>query len=364
MFDTLKPNWGEAVRAVISYSTDVFESRDGTEQRRSTRSVPREELSFKAMLCGDEYRDLIAALTQIGSGEIAITDFRDGSEVSGYLDASTEGEALTGTVATVDVRFMFGSGQSSDFVSSPAPFVLDGREVMRLEPNFVRAPNLAFLQLTQMVDHGSNRFARRLRSTGVHRTFSARWLLASEDEIAEQVSFFRRMAGRRGEFFYPIPDQLLEPKSGIGQGETTIDVASGNEAFNGAAEYPAIVLRLIDGRLIMRKIASIVLVGEVARITVENEWITTEPLSAIRSAQWLMLARFGDDDMTLEYATDTVAQVDHSVKGLTYAEAESPITLGEYGAAFMETPESASLWPSFDLFDQTLNGPFRDSLLS
>lgn len=364
-FDYLKPNWSESVTVTYSYRTQIFESRDGSEFRRAQRSVPRESITFTHLICERaEYLAFLRDLDDVGSDEVGLTDFRTASVVGGHLVADFEAEAVSPVVATVNVEFEFGSGISSPFQTLPSYHVFDGREVLPFMPNMAVNPTLNFFALEQRLDYGSNRYLRRLRDPGFKRRFSATWLLDGTAEIEGYSSFYRRMAGRLGEFFYLVPDHTLLPEGGITQGQSVIAVSSGANGFQSREGYPAICLRLADGRQIYRMIVSIVAGEEADILTVDAPWSTTEVESAITGVQWLILARFGADDLALEYLTDDKAETSMQVVAIPYVEAESPITdLSGDGRLLGETfypPVAVSL---ISQIRETLYGDFSNSLL-
>lgn len=364
-FDYLKPNWSESVTVTYSYRTQVFESRDGSEFRRAQRTVPRETITFTHLIHERaEYLAFLRDLDDVGSDEVGLTDFRTASVVSGHLVADFDAEAVSPVVATVKVEFELGSGTSSPFQAIPSYHVFDGREVMAFMPNLAVNPSLNFFALEQRIDYGSNRYLRRLRDPGFKRRFSATWLLDGTAEIEAYSSFYRRMAGRLGEFFYPVPDHTLLPEGGITQGQSTIAVSSGASDFQSREGYPAICLRLVDGRVIYRKVVSIASQAQSDLLTVDVPWSTTESISAITGIQWLSLARFGADELTLEYLTDDKAEAAIQVVSIPYVGAENAITdLSADGRLLGETYYPPAIVPLMLQIRETLYGDFSNSLL-
>ncbi|OQM75600.1 hypothetical protein [Manganibacter manganicus] len=87
VFLPIVPNWQNGVRDTYEFKTDVFVSRDGTEQRRSQRVQPRRSITAAVLLDGDRLRVFSDAINAAKDGKVQVADF------------SADGAVLTETVA-------------------------------------------------------------------------------------------------------------------------------------------------------------------------------------------------------------------------------------------------------------------------
>ncbi|MER9524082.1 hypothetical protein NKI96_10900 [Mesorhizobium sp. M0292] len=96
VFLPIVPNWQNGVRDTYEFKTDVFTSRDGSEQRRSERVQPRRAIEAAILLDGDRLRTFSDALHRARDGKVEIGDFSADSAI--LIDTVANG----GTVLNVD----------------------------------------------------------------------------------------------------------------------------------------------------------------------------------------------------------------------------------------------------------------------
>ncbi|TGT90919.1 MULTISPECIES: hypothetical protein [unclassified Mesorhizobium] len=75
VFLPIVPNWQNGVRDTYEFKTDVFTSRDGSEQRRSERVQPRRTIEAAILLDGDRLRTFADALHLARDGKVLVSDF-------------------------------------------------------------------------------------------------------------------------------------------------------------------------------------------------------------------------------------------------------------------------------------------------
>ncbi|RWF33720.1 hypothetical protein [Mesorhizobium sp.] len=96
VFLPIVPNWQNGVRDTYEFKTNVFTTRDGSEQRRSERVQPRRSIEAAILLDGDRLRTFNDALHLARDGKVLVGDFSADSAIL------TETVADGGTVLTVD----------------------------------------------------------------------------------------------------------------------------------------------------------------------------------------------------------------------------------------------------------------------
>lgn len=75
VFLPIVPNWQNGVRDVYEFKTNVFTTRDGSEQRRSLRIQPRRSITAAVLLDGARLRNFADALNMAKDGKIEVADF-------------------------------------------------------------------------------------------------------------------------------------------------------------------------------------------------------------------------------------------------------------------------------------------------
>lgn len=75
IFLPIVPNWRNGIRDVYEFKTEIFTSRDGTEQRRSQRIQPRRSITAAILLDGDRMRTFADAMNKARDGKVEISDF-------------------------------------------------------------------------------------------------------------------------------------------------------------------------------------------------------------------------------------------------------------------------------------------------
>lgn len=209
---------------------------------------------------------------------------------------------------------------SIDFAS-----VFDDREVFMLRPNWVRSPDITFVQETEVVDYGRGRtqvFAP-IEFTG--RLHEAEYLLRSGEAVSNLKQFFARMKGRRGEFWHSTWTHDLPPLEDLAADDDTLTVAGSEvyDTFAGDIVHVALMVHTDVGAVPMRRIASITLVGGNSVVTLTEPWGYDIPTSAIRTVSWLLLTRFASDTLTIEWLSDSLARAIVATRSLEIGEAEA-----------------------------------------
>ena len=99
VFIPFVPNWVNGIRDTYDFLTEVFATRDGSEQRRSQRIQPRRTITTAVLLDGDRGRLFHDAVNRARTGEIAIPDF---TATRATVQSVAAGEGAT--VLLVDKR--------------------------------------------------------------------------------------------------------------------------------------------------------------------------------------------------------------------------------------------------------------------
>jgi hypothetical protein len=189
------------------------------------------------------------------------------------------------------------------------------RELFLKKPNWASSVNLKFESDFEEIDFDYGVTAR-LRPIG----YSTRALkLSFVNELYEDMllmeNFFRRMKGRRGEFYMPtgLHDIVLDRESPLGS--RSISIAGGQFAkdYKNSTVFKAAMIYFSDGT------SYISLIEEIFEETVLGEKLSTIAFfedfpqnvspDTVDKICWLPAWRFGSDNMTFEFITDRVSTV-------------------------------------------------------
>lgn len=211
---------------------------------------------------------------------------------------------------------------------SVAGTTFNGREMFLKSPNWRGGIGIDFESDRNDVDYGSGLrdvfspvpfLQRDSKATFVGRTLA---------ETEEVINLFKRMKGRRGEFYMPTGMVDLIAASSLVSGQATLTVAGryAAMAFNNsggvdsALVLKALLVYLRDGTTLPRLISSVARSGENSVFTLSTTWPSTITVASILKISFLPVVRFATDALQIDFETDTVAQFDitvHALEALT-----------------------------------------------
>ena len=401
----LKPNWRHGLRVEYEYKTDLFTSRNGTENRRALRVDPRTKIRFRTWRKGAAAGELQSVLDAGGATTFSIPDpTRDGAVFDADLDAGIDqvilvsmpdwvvagaavvlingdemGVRTVESVAGLTVDFvetadeifpagtlMFGAFPSiatksfrgswitndvheadfdcrvipgTDKLPEPSAWgtTFDSLPVLDLVPNWSSVPST-----TVAANREINDFGRGTISVRDFRGFinqDTKWMFTETNlaDVTEVIDFFRLQKGMRGTFYAPSRVADLTPDEDLVSGSNTLRI-QGRWPYDVYATRPynqAISVLLNDGTIIRRKITSWDLYdnglgwgydwgnnwGGVGAnmetlITLDSTWGVDVSLGDIAMISWLRKSRFASDRLTVDWKTNTVANVMLTVRSL------------------------------------------------
>lgn len=296
------PGWIVAGRALFLYNT-----------------VTRPQAVIVASVAGN-----VATLSAV-----LAANWRVGTTVlpgaTGFLSPETTKERVTTSVGTADVLFSVEPTSEPAEVSPSPAVVFNGREVCLARHNWVEGASTTLNWGAEIVDFQRGAIAYTLPFTFPLETARASFLAASVAEAREFEHLFNRMKGQRGEFYLPSGENDLPPKLGLTGGSATLRVAGTNTAlhYNDSAVYAAICVTLRDGSQIYRSVSGIVIDGVDSVLTVTAPWSASAALDSIARIAWMPVWRFASDTMTMEWVTDSVAQINMTLQMLEDLPAET-----------------------------------------
>ncbi len=287
-----------------------------------------------------------------GGCKVAVVDEVDGDEVSftsavgawpagtaihpaltGTLPDELKAQRLTNGVAQVTVRFDVDPGSES-YPETEAPLTLGGDEVFPFTPNWATPLDATHIWPVERIDYGSGRIATHRPIDFPSRGASGVYLARSAAEAEAMVAFFVRARGQRGSFLNSTLEHDLPPAAALASDTATLLVA-GDDCFNAYHEHPvfgAVALAMAGGSVIRRIVTGMTLVEGDTAIAVNANWGQDVSIDTVDAISWLPRSRLASDEMTIEWLTDEVAQVQMSTRSL-------PMDAGVNFVALRVTPE-------------------------
>jgi hypothetical protein len=148
-------------------------------------------------------------------------------------------------------------------------------------------------------------------------------VVRQHDRIDMVLRFFERAKGRRGQFWMPSGTSDMDFLNDATAGATTLTV-EGDElflAFSGDEQvYKGIAIYTKGPRRIFRKVNSVTLSGGNSVLNLNAPLTFDLPRASIAKVSWMRPARFASDDQTIEYLTNSVAQMQVTTTTVAYAE--------------------------------------------
>lgn len=267
--------------------------------------------------------------------------------VEGWTSESLKANLITRSITTADVDFDVAPGtESVEQGEINFDWWFNGREILSLRPNWLRAPNITFSNNAETVDYGRGRVVKTTPVPFVTRVQQASYLRRTGEEIAFLRQFFMRMKGQRGDFYMTTgtSDLVLETAIVSGTNATTIAGPDAYDRYKDDPVYRAILIRHVNGWQFSRSITEIALVGGNSVFTMASDWVFDLPPDEVVSISWMPLHRFASDTLVLDWATDQVAQSTLAIRTLEHTDPDptegldalSQYMLSTYGQTFTE----------------------------
>lgn len=219
----------------------------------------------------------------------------------------------------------------TELVEAPplAPNEFNDRELFLFKPNWGAGNDNTDIHVTDYVDYGVGRIARFSPVAFPSITWAQNFVGRDAAGIRELLDVFKRMKGRQGEFYMPTWEEDIVPKFDLLAGSLGLRV-EGLDVFNAFAEDEttrALMVELNDGTRIFKVIAEITDIddtdGHDTLINMSEVWDDEILVADIALVCWVRVWRFATDDLTAEFLTNSVANVQMSMITLPDEPAES-----------------------------------------
>lgn len=254
------------------------------------------------------------------SGENWPVGTRVYAALSGYVDPAVQVTRITNNVARVNLRFGV-TPLSEKWIEPPvAPNTFNGRELFLKRPNWAQEVASTAQHEVDEIDYDRGGIFRVSPVTFGTENRRATYLNRDADEAQLLLDLFLRMRGRQGEFYMPTWEYDFAPKDAVSSGSASMRVAGTTlaDCYGDSTVHKAMFVMLQDGSLIFRKVLSVSIVsdggGTDSAITISGSWDTSFTADNIVMCGWMPVWRLASDELTVEWVTNTVAQVQLTVQ--------------------------------------------------
>ncbi len=242
--------------------------------------------------------------------------------LSGRLAASVSGKKHTDRVAEVSVSFEQTPASEIVLPVPNAPEIFNGREMFLTKFNWGDGVDMTWESEREVVDYGFGRigvftpypFTSNIRKlTFVGRNYAQAKLL---------LDFFVRCQGQRGEFYMPTWEQDIIIYRDVPSNSSDLRILNTDfyTTYKDSTVYKAIMIRLRDGTKLFRRVQSVVVadddIGLDSVITVDTSFVTGFTAADVLMISWMPVWRHATDNLSIEWLTNSVAQLQMSFKVL------------------------------------------------
>lgn len=248
--------------------------------------------------------------------------------VTGIFPQQITVSSATSTVATAKITIDVTPGSEAEVLSNPQDEIHGGREVFPIRPNWSGGLSSKWSREFEQVDFGRGLIRTYHPANFSTEITTAEIITYSPESTLTVENFFRRMRGRRGEFYMPTYKRDMELAADIIAGSDTITVV-GNELYSNffdSTVHRAVAIRLYDGRNIYRSVQAMYLSGGNTGVQFTQGFFDDIAASNVAYVSWMVASRFSSDDLTFSWQTETAAKVSMNTTSLEDLTVENPIT--------------------------------------
>lgn len=235
--------------------------------------------------------------------------------LTGNVASNVSTPRLTNAVATVTTGFDVTPLSEPNLPLSPAPARFNGRELFLKKPNWSQRVEGAFVHESEILDYGRGPVNRETPIEFGTETRRGTYLNRNFEEAEYIRELFFRMKGRQGEFYMPTWEYDFRPAVTQFEGTAGFRVAGLEFAamYGASTVHKALFVQLENGAILTRRVLSLQPVtdgiGSDSLITVDEPWEYEISEETVVMAGWMPVWRFISDDLTVEWLTDKVANV-------------------------------------------------------
>ncbi len=216
----------------------------------------------------------------------------------------------TDDVAQVQVTFEVTPTSEREFVSDAPRITFAGREVFDLDANWSESVSIAKSHAVEDLDFGRGITSRTIPVRFGAYTPTISVMLKSKSEAEYLRQFFGRQIGRQGEFWLksPLADMRLRTDSAPGTNAIRVVGTAVRDVFESGITHNAVVILMEDGTSVFASVLSASTVaGFDTQFTLSTSFPNGLSVEEVDKVCWLTNARFGSDNLVIDWQTDDLA---------------------------------------------------------
>lgn len=238
-------------------------------------------------------------------------------------------KALSGSLATTDVRFMDFSDSTAPSSNTRHPDPLEtfsNKPLMTIEPNWTQMLSHTFERMVEELDNGSARPYFRDMAQRAFPLVEMGWTL---DGRAERLAFYDILYGLRGrahEIFMPTFMEDLQLVSDVSNGSSTIEVKMcGYNRSGGPRPGRQHILIQGDDFLVKRRIVAASEGGGIESLLLDMPVGRDIPMRRVKRVSFMARMRLNSDTVTISHDTDTmgISRCSAKFRGITSIRVEN-----------------------------------------
>lgn len=209
-----------------------------------------------------------------------------------------------------NIRYDVDPGSLAEAAPTSTPGTFEGREVWMEKPNWRRAPRLQFEGERSVFDPGRGKIALAAWENDIKQTVTLEYTGLNRDRSEALIAFFKRMKGRRTGFYMPTWADDVPVETTSLAGTSSLEVTGGGfrAAYENSRVYNVLAARWSGGSYQVNRVVGFADAGGNTSLTMRDAWaqdVTPETTISF-CPQW----RFASDTLSVEWQTDTVAEVE------------------------------------------------------
>ena len=233
--------------------------------------------------------------------------------VTGRVAQRITGNMMTNTISDLAVEFAVDPGQENLAAPLAATQFFQGREIFDFQENWATPPTIEFAQDRIVLDAGFGRIEDQTFFEHTPEVWQLSFSGLNLEEIETIEDFFLRMEGRADEFWRSKRLRDFDLVQPIFQGQTsiTVDTARVRAIYENDQSHVAIELQTKDGQIFRRAILAydVPVDTDTTVITFNEPWPIDIPIDSVERVSWFQLWRLATDVLTVNWTTDTVANI-------------------------------------------------------
>lgn len=277
--------------------------------------------------------------------------------LTGRLDDSISAKNLTDNVAAVTIGFRVEPGSEPYDGGDPGLLVHNGREVFPFNPNWARGVDNNFDWPVEEVDYGYGVVNTYRPVAFGSETRRATFVGIGRDETDGVRRFFERMRGRQGEFYLPSGQEDLLMAAPAIAGNNTLRIRGTDVADNFLNDpvHRSISLTLFGGAQILRTVTGMTGDDGESVLQLSQTWQSDISPSEVKRISWMTVTRMASDLLTTEWLTDSVTQIQMSMKTLPDDEPDLDQSIYDGAALWVLESGGIEVVNLYDPLDQIVN---------